>query len=64
MKISPDFADLSAEQIAKIKSLEQTFGIVLVAYEKLPEFAELDDKQLEDLKKFEKELGFSLVAWK
>jgi hypothetical protein len=64
MKISPDFANLSEEKIAKIKDLEQSMDIVLVAYENLPDLAELDEIQLEKLKKFEKELGFNLVAWK
>ena len=64
MKISPDFANLSEEQITKIKDLEQSLDIVLVAYENLPDLAELDKNQLEQLKKFEQDLGFKLVAWK
>ncbi len=64
MKISPDFAKLSPNQIEKIQQLENSEKIILVAYEKLPKLADLNPEEIQRLQEFEEKLGFRLVAWK
>jgi len=56
-------AELTAEDLKSIKSLEKKFGIILVAYRQ-PEFADLTPKQLKELQKLEDATHSILVAHK
>jgi hypothetical protein len=60
-------AMLSAQQLAKLKSLESEIGddVVVIAYAKAEEPAKLEDAKLKKLQETEKELGgVYLIAWK
>ncbi len=58
-----EVADISEDEIAKIKNLEQQMGKVLLAVEKPRRIAELSEAQLEALKKTEESLGCVMVAY-
>jgi hypothetical protein len=56
-------AQLSAENLNKVKDMENNLGVMLVAY-KSTEFAALSDKQVQDLHKLEKDLHTTIIAYK
>lgn len=56
-------AQLSAENLNKVKDMENNLGVMLVAY-KSAEFAALSDKQVQDLHKLEKDLHTTIIAYK
>ncbi len=56
-------ATLDETSLARIRSLEQEFGSVIVAYQPESPFAPLNEEQLQKLKALEQELGVVLVAF-
>ena len=55
-------ADLSQEQLDKVKELEGELGVRLVAMEYTSNLADLNEGQLEKVQSLEDELGVVLVA--
>ena len=64
MKYLPDIANLSSDQMKRLRSMEEELGVVLVAFEKIPVFAELNDDSILEMKKLEQKLGIRLIALK
>ena len=56
-------ANISDEQIEKIRNLEVELGKVLLAVEKPKQIATLSEDQLNELKKTEDTLGCVVVAY-
>ncbi|MFQ3661860.1 MAG: hypothetical protein SNJ69_05625 [Chloroflexaceae bacterium] len=56
-------ATLDETSLARIRSLEQEFGSVIVAYRSESPFAPLTEEQLQKLKALEDELGVVLLAF-
>ncbi len=59
----PQVAQLSVENLSKIKELENQIGVTLIAYRPM-EFADLSDKGVKDIQKLEKNLGATVIAYK
>lgn len=61
--VYPQTAQLSIENLNKVKELEKDLGVVLIAY-KPTEYAELDDQQVQEIQKLEKNLKATVVAFR
>lgn len=61
--VYPQTAQLSVNNLNRVKELEKELGVVLIAY-KPTEYAELDDKQVQELQKLEKNLKATVVAFR
>jgi diketogulonate reductase-like aldo/keto reductase len=59
----PQTAQLSVQNLSKIKELEKELGVVLIAYQPM-EYAELSDKQVKELQKVEKSTGATVIAYR
>jgi hypothetical protein len=59
----PQTAQLSVQDLNKVKTLEKDLGIVLIAYQPM-EFADLNDKQVKEIQKVEKDLKATVIAYK
>lgn len=58
------FAKLADSELRKVRELEKSLGIVLLAVQKPPVPAKLSKARLKKLQQLEKELGAKLVAYK
>ncbi|MDD1771242.1 MAG: hypothetical protein LUO79_09190 [Methanomassiliicoccales archaeon] len=58
-----DFAELSKNDVKKVKDLEKELDVLLLAY-KMSEFADLKKSDLKLLQDTEKKLGVTLLAFK
>jgi hypothetical protein len=56
-------AQLSTDNLNRVKDMEKNLGVMLVAY-KSTDFADLSDKQVQDIQKLEKELHATVIAYK
>ncbi|MEM7195232.1 MAG: hypothetical protein AAF402_09795 [Pseudomonadota bacterium] len=56
-------APLDIEQLAKIQSLEESIGKVVVAVQPESEFAQLTGDELYKIQKMEKDLGIVILAY-
>ena len=56
------YANLSAENIEKVKAIEKEMKVTLLAYE-VPAYSSLKEDDLKKIKDLEKDLGLSLVAY-
>ncbi len=61
--VYPQTAQLSVENLNRIKELEKEMGVILIAY-KPTEYADLDDRQVQDLQKLEKNLKATIIAFR
>ncbi|QSZ66971.1 hypothetical protein RJ40_05420 [Methanofollis aquaemaris] len=57
------YAHLSEEKLKQLRKIEEEFGTVLVAYEKVPAFAALSDDEVREVREKEKKLGKILIAY-
>lgn len=56
-------ANLSREQVERLKALEERLGTILVAYERKYRFADLTDEQVAVIQDAERDLGVTLLAY-
>lgn len=63
MKINLDIANLTDEQMQKIKEIEKELGTTVVAYQKEIKPAKLSKTQLEKIFQLEEELDLILIAF-
>jgi len=61
--VYPQTAQLSVEDLNKVKELEKEIGVVLIAY-KPTEYASLDDEQVKELQGLEKNLKATVIAFR
>jgi hypothetical protein len=59
-----EIADLSEDQLAKLRELEDEVGAVVVAYKQNWSFADLTADQVALLQDAERELGVTLLAYR
>ena len=57
-------ANLSAENIARMRALEDSLGVHIMAFEPAVKLAKLTDVQLAEIKALEEELGVTLIVYK
>jgi hypothetical protein len=57
-------ADLDEDRLARLRSLEQDLGAVVIAYRPDSPYAPLSDEQLRRLQQLERELGVVLLAYR
>jgi predicted xylose isomerase-like sugar epimerase len=63
MKIRLKFADLDEKNVARVKSLEEETGTIILALQAVHPFANLSDEALERIKELEKEFGVVILAY-
>lgn len=63
MVVLPQPAQLTVQELNKIKALEKELGVLLIAV-KAMEFANLTEQQISDLKKIEKSTGAVVIAYR
>jgi hypothetical protein len=56
-------AQLSPENLNRVKDMEKNLGVMLVAY-KSTDFADLSENQVQDIQKLEKDLHATVIAYK
>lgn len=64
MKISPNFANLTNDQLRKVQDLEEQLSVIIVAHEKVPVLSDLSREEVRVLQEMEKRMGLTLVAYR
>ncbi len=62
--VSLAFAHLEHPMVKEVQSLENKYGVILLAYEKPPEPADLTQDQIIEVQRFERKLGCRLIAYR
>jgi len=56
-------ADLTEEEITKVKAMEESLDTLILALEPVRPFAKLTEEQMKRLQELEKEMGVVLIAY-
>jgi len=63
MAIRLKFADLDEKNVARIKSLEEDTGTIILALQAIYPFADLSDEAVKKIQELEQELGVVVLAY-